>query len=104
MAAKRKTPKRKPYVSPTRAVLDAVRQTEAMKHETYSFQLMLRIQEHNHTVLLPALEQLFDWTREIDRETKKLQTKWIRSQLAKLPPEERKRVAAELRKATGGRK
>jgi hypothetical protein len=91
--------KRKPYVDPISELMNAARQTKALRRNTYSFKLMRLIQDHNHKVLLPALEKVFDWTRQIDKDVKQLEAKWIRAQLQKLPPDQRKRVAAEIRKA-----
>lgn len=71
------SPKRKPrkYVNPVQAVMSAAKQTDVLRHEVYSFELLQQIAEHNQTVLIPALAGLLTWAVEIEREVRYLEAK-----------------------------
>jgi len=75
MTTRNKTPKRRPYVNPVQTVLTAAKETDALRHEVYSFELCQQIVEHNRTVLMPALVALMTWAVEIERETRYLEAK-----------------------------
>lgn len=73
--------KRKPYVDPVRLVIQAARQAERLRHETYSIDLLHRIVEHNQTELVPALSVLMQWALDLRKEVHRIDAKLLRHDL-----------------------
>jgi hypothetical protein len=65
------------YVNPVSLVLMAASQAEAMRHETYTIDLLHKLTEHNRTKLVPALCQLMQWAIDLQREVNQIDAKMI---------------------------
>lgn len=86
-------PKAGQYVNPVSLVLLAASQAEAMRHETYSIELLHKLTEHNRTKLVPALTELMQWALDLQRETNKIDAKMIAQLKAKKGGKRAKRTA-----------
>jgi hypothetical protein len=94
MTAKRKTPKRKPYVNPVRLVLDAAQEAEKLRHEDYSIQTLQKLAWHNQEKLVPALTALMQWALDLQTEVNQIEAKLIIQLLAEKKGGKRVRKSA----------